>query len=162
MIFLPRQFAIALLTIGITCLPGVLEANAVNDTPGYFADWFPTLCDAAGFTKPEGLDGESLWPVLSGKRKTLEGRKPLIWVFPEYGGQVALRIGDLKVLRQGLKTKKRVDWEVYDLSQDRSEQHNLAAQHADIIAQAENILRQEVNENNVFHLSIPGVNTTTR
>jgi arylsulfatase A-like enzyme len=146
----------------IARLPGVLKANAVNDTPGYFADWFPTLCDAAGFTKPDGLDGESLWPILSGKKKTLETRKPMIWVFPEYGGQVAVRIGDFKVLRQGLKTKKLSNWEVYDLSKDRSEQNNLAAQHADIIAQAESILRKEVNENNMFPLSIPGVKTMTR
>ncbi len=146
----------------IARMPGVLEANVVSDTPSYFADWFPTLCDAVGFAKPDGLDGDSLWPILSGKTKTLKNRKPLIWVFPEYGGQVALRIGDLKVLRQGLKTKKPGEWEVYDLSKDRSEQHNLAAQNADIIAQAESILREEVNENKVFPLSIPGVNTTTR
>ena len=29
----------------------------------------------------------------------------MIWVFPEYGGQVAVRLGDFKVVRQGLKTK---------------------------------------------------------
>jgi arylsulfatase A len=146
----------------IARLPGVLKENAVNDTPGYFADWFPTLCDAAGFTKPEGLDGDSLWPIFSGDTKTLTDRKPLIWVFPEYGGQVALRIGDLKVLRQGLKTKNPSGWEVYDLSKDRSEQHNLADTRVDVIAQAENVLRQEINENNVFPLSIPGVNTPAR
>jgi arylsulfatase A len=48
-------------------LPGRIAAGAVNDTPGYFADWFPTLCDAAGLEKPAGLDGESLWPVLTGE-----------------------------------------------------------------------------------------------
>ena len=142
----------------ITRLPGVIEANVINDTPSYFADWFPTLCDAVGFTNPEGLDGESLWQVMSGKKNSLEARKPMIWVFPEYGGQVALRIGDYKLVRQKLKTKTPGNWEVYDLSQDRSEKHDLAATRLDLIAQAEDILRREVSDNKVFPLSIPGIN----
>jgi hypothetical protein len=43
------------------------------------------MCDAAGLTKPAGLDGESLWPVITGgswqvtRRHigvTISGRKP--------------------------------------------------------------------------------------
>ena len=142
----------------IARLPGRIAAGVVNDTPGYFADWFPTLCDAAGFEKPDGLDGESLWPVLLGERKTLDARKPMIWVFPEYGGQVAVRLGDLKAVRQGLKTKTPGAWEVYDLSRDRAEANDLAATRADVIQQTEDVLRREVSENDVFPLVIPGVN----
>lgn len=57
-----------------------LRAGAVSATPGYFADWFPTLCDAIGVEKPAGLDGESLWPVLTGGA-TPKQRKPLVWLF---------------------------------------------------------------------------------
>ncbi len=89
----------------IARLPGRISPRSVNDTPSYFADWFPTLCDAVGVDKPAELDGESLWPVLTGERPTLESRKPMIWVFPEYQGQVAVRLGDFKLVRQKLKTK---------------------------------------------------------
>ena len=141
----------------IAKLPGSIPAGTVNDTPSYFADWFPTLCDAAGIMKPAGLDGESLWPVLTGKLPTLNNRKPLVWVFPEYGGQVAVRMGSLKVVRQGLKTKTVGPWEVYDLGNDRGEQHDLAKARPEVVRQAEEVLRREVAANPVFPLEIPGI-----
>ena len=144
----------------IARLPNRIAAGTVNDTPSYFADWFPTLCDVAGFDKPAGLDGESLWPVLTGQQKSLEQRKPMVWVFPGYEGQVAVRMGDLKVLRRGLRAKAPSEWEVYDLSQDRSEAHNLAASQPEIIEQAVDVLKREVRENEIFPLTIPEVTTT--
>lgn len=143
----------------IARLPGRIAAGAVNETPGYFADWFPTLCDAAGLAKPAGLDGESLWPALTGTA-TSKSRKPMLWVFPEYGGQVAVRLGEFKLVRQNLKTKKPGPWEVYDLSQDRAEAHDLAASRSDLISQAEEILRREVAENAIFPLPIPNITPT--
>ena len=115
----------------IARLPGRIAANSVNETPSYFADWFPTLCDAAGFEKPDGLDGESLWaeltrnPSIAAQSGVI--RKPMVWVFPEYGGQVAVRIGDLKAVRRGLKTKMPGEWEVYDVVKDRAEKFDLAS-----------------------------------
>ena len=143
----------------IATLPGQIAGGTVNDTPGYFADWFPTLCDAAGFDTPVGLDGQSLWPVLIGQQASLDTRKPMIWVFPEYGGQVAVRLGDFKLVRRGLKTKSPGEWEVYDLSRDRGERNDLAAMRPDLIQQAEELLRREVSANPVFPLPIPNVTT---
>jgi arylsulfatase A-like enzyme len=136
-----------------------VKAGTVNDTPGYFADWFPTLCDAAGLAKPDGLDGESLWPVITGGHAS-ESRKPMVWVFPEYGGQAAVRIGNFKVIRQGLKTKAPGAWEVYDLGRDHAEAHDLAASRTDLIQQAEAILRREVSENPHFPVPIPGIRSS--
>ena len=81
--------------------PGKITAGTGSDAPGYFADWFPTICDACGIAPPAALDGENLWPVLCGKSAT-SPRKPMVWVFPEYGGQVAVRIGDHKIIRRNL------------------------------------------------------------
>jgi hypothetical protein len=101
-------------------LPGVIDEGTVSEFPSYFADWLPTLCDAAGLESPPGLDGESMWPAITANDSRLR-QKPMVRVFPEYGGQVAVRIGDLKVMRRDVKTKKPAPWEVYDLSQDRGE-----------------------------------------
>ncbi len=131
-----------------------MKAGEVNDTPCYFADWFPTMCDAAGLKVPAELDGENLWPMMSG-RAEFKRRKPMVWVFTEYGGQVAVRIGNFKVIRQGLKTQRPGPWEVYDLASDRAEKHNVAAQRSDVIQQAKSILRAEVDENPIFPLTIP-------
>jgi arylsulfatase A-like enzyme len=141
----------------IARFPGRIQPGTVNDTPSYFADWFPTLCDVAGLAKPDRPDGETIWPIMTGRQQKLENRKPMVWVFPEYGGQVAVRIGDFKVVRQNLKTQTPGPWEVYDLSVDRGESHVLAQSRADIIAQAVQILQREVATNDRFPLSIPGV-----
>lgn len=144
----------------IAWLPGRVAAGAVNDTPGYFADWFPTLCEVAGLEQPSDPDGESLWPVLTGgaPKKT---RKPMVWVFPEYGGQVAVRMGDLKAVRRGLKTRQPGAWELYDLSTDHAEDHDLAAARPDAIMQALQILREEVAANERFPLEIPGLDISS-
>ena len=81
----------------------------------------------------------------------------MIWVFPEYQGQVAVRLGDFELMRQGLKTKTPGAWEVYDLSKDRAEARDLAASQPELIRQAEEILRREVSDNKTFPLAIPGV-----
>jgi arylsulfatase A-like enzyme len=145
----------------IARLPNRIPAGGANDTPAYFADLFPTICDAAELPKPDGLDGESLWKLLTGEQRMLEARKPMVWVFPEYGGQVAIRLGDFKLVRQQLKAKSPGPWEVYDLARDAGEMHDLAAGKAELIAEAETILRREVDDNPVFPLSIPGVSAVT-
>lgn len=65
----------------IARLPQTIPAGTVNASPTYFADWLPTLCEAAQLPKPENLDGESFWPAL--KTATYRTRaRPMIWAFP--------------------------------------------------------------------------------
>ncbi len=138
--------------------PGRIPAGVTAHCPAYFADVFATICDAAQLATPAGLDGESLWPILTGAKTEVARRQPLIWVFPEYGGQVAVRDGDLKFVRQKLKTAKPGAWEVYDLARDRGEKHDLAANCRPEISRIEKLLRGQVDDNPVFPLTIPGVN----
>ena len=141
----------------IARLPGKIPAGTVNATPGYFADWFPTLCEAIGLEKPDDLDGESLWPTLTSGKTNNDRSRPMLWVFPEYGGQVAVRIGPLKLVRQNLKTQNPGPWEVYDIEKDPGETTDLSATQADLIKQAEAILLREVSPNATFPLPIPGL-----
>lgn len=142
----------------IARLPGRIPAGTVNETPSYFADWFPTLCEFAGLDCPAGLDGVSLWPTLTGGPPPTR-RTPLIWVFPEYGGQVAVRDGRLKFVRRNLKTNSPGLWEVYDLAEDPGESRNVADQYAARIVEVEELLRRETAPNEVFPVPIPGVTT---
>jgi arylsulfatase A len=145
----------------IVRFPGRVAAGTENDFPCYFADWFPTLCDVAGLEHPQGLDGESLLRTLTTTNSApfpKQRSKPMLWVFPGYEGQVAVRIGDMKIVRQRLKTKQPGEWELYDLARDRSETKNIAAEHPELVAQAVAILKSEVDENKTFPLTIPGVN----
>jgi arylsulfatase A len=140
----------------IAHLPGRIRPGSVSHVPSYFPDWFPTLCEAAGLPRPSGLDGESLWPLLTGAAPTVR-RKPMVWAYTEYGGQVAVRFERHKVLRQGLLTNRPGDWEVYDLDADPAETRNMAATRPDLIRRATEVLRDEVADNPVFPLEIPGI-----
>jgi arylsulfatase A-like enzyme len=155
----------------IARLPGVIPAGVTGDYPSYFADWFPTLCDAIGAKRPGGLDGVSLWNVLSKRgpapkgsvtQGSVLGRNAMVWVFPEYGGQVAVRIGNLKGVRQGLKTGRPGGWEVYDLAADPGESQDLAATSEAFLKDVEAVLDREVDENEVFPLAVDAPVTSAR
>jgi len=137
--------------------PGKVKAGSSTESPGYHADWFPTLCSAAGVEAPGGLDGDNLLPVLEGG--SIATRKPMVWTYAEYGGQVVVRLGNYKVLRRGLATKEPGDWEVYDIPADRAETKNLAADKPELIQQAVEILKREMANNATFPLKVPGVNS---
>ena len=51
-------------------------------------------------------------------------REALFW---EHEGNAAIRVGDMKLVRQG----RAGTWELYDLKTDRTELHNLAAEQPD-------------------------------
>jgi arylsulfatase A-like enzyme len=138
----------------IACWPNRIPVASVCDTPSYFADWFPTICDVIGVDKPAGLDGVSLWPWLSDQSSD-SNRNPMVWVFPEYGGQVAVRLGNYKLLRRGLATKSPGAWELYDLALDRGETKNLAEQRPEIVAQGIAILKSQTDEHPIFPVRIP-------
>lgn len=138
----------------IVSYPGKVKAGSESDAVGYFADWFPTLCAAAGVEAPGALDGENLLPVLEGGTARKD-RKPLVWVFPEYTGQVAVRIGDYKVLKRGLNKKQPDSWEVYEISSDRAETKNLAQEKPELIEEAVRILKRESADNPLFPVKIP-------
>jgi arylsulfatase A len=139
----------------IASWPGKIAPQSVSDQPSYFADWFPTICDAVGLEKPTGLDGESLLDILGGKVKSIVNRKPMLWVFPEYGGQIAIRIGEFKLVRQQLASKAPGAWEIYNIAQDRSESRDIAKEHPELIQKAESLLTTEVSENKIFPMKHP-------
>jgi arylsulfatase A-like enzyme len=139
----------------IARFPGVIPAGTTNATPSYFADWFPTLCDVSGITKPEGLDGESLWPRLTGRTATVDRDTAMVWVFPEYGGQVAFREGRWKLVRRQLATPKPGPWELYDIDADESETHNVASEQLELVAEMSKRLRAAIDDNVHFPVRLP-------
>jgi arylsulfatase A-like enzyme len=130
---------------GIVYWPGRIPAGKVVDQPGYDADIMPSLCSLAG-ADPGQPYGDVLLPVWFGEKEKLESRKPMVWCTGGYGGQVAVRIGDMKAIRRNLFPKNPAgpgNWEVYDLSVDRGETKDLAASRRDVIGQAQAVLKAE-------------------
>lgn len=140
--------------------PGRVEAGTTSEAVTYFPDHFPTICAALGLPGPGKTDGVDMTPVWFGKQKSVE-RKPMVWAYPEYTGQFAVRIGDFKVVRMRIATRKPADWEVYNLVEDPNEQNNLASTRADLIDEARKLFESEVGPNDRFPLSIDGISPGT-
>ena len=143
----------------IVRLPGERGAGRVIDTPAWFPDIFPTICDITGIKKPQNLDGISLWKFLEQEASLSPRPSPFLWVFPEYGGQMAVRMDNMKAVRRNLKASKAkwIPWEVYDLVNDPAETIDLAEQRPDIIAAAVKVLRQQITPNSVFPMPGPEI-----
>ena len=122
---------------GIVRWPGKVTPGATTSFPCYFPDWFPTLAEVAEALpkQTQPLDGMSLAGLIKGEDVARE--KPMIWNFTGYGGIVAVREGDWKLLRRDLNREKFADWELYNLSEDPAESTNLADQHPDVVKRLE-------------------------
>lgn len=107
--------------------PGMVPANAVNDTPWYFADILPTFADLAKISPPPLIDGTSVLSTLLGKKQDLAGRF-LYWERPSADFQQAVRHGKWKAIRTG----KGQPIQLYDLSTDPTEAINVAHDHSDV------------------------------
>ena len=99
-------------------------------------DMLPTFCELAGVNHPANIDGISLVPTLTGKGSQ-RSHDYLYWEFYERGGKRAVRFGNWKAVQLNLKhIDQQQGTELYDLSQDAAEKHNVAAQHPEIVRRA--------------------------
>lgn len=126
--------------------PGRVAADRTVETPAALIDLMPTLLDACGLDAPAGvtLDGRSLWPLLTGgvMPPGLADRTLCVqWHrgdVPELGRAFAARQGRWKLVqpRGTEEGPGPVDAprELYDLVADPFEQHDLAAEHPEVLA----------------------------
>ncbi len=123
----------------IASWPGHIPPGSQTDHLSAFWDVLPTLCEVAGAPPPADSDGLSFLPTLLGQGSQKQ-HDYLYWEYPEAGGQQALRMGQWKLIRTGLK-KETTKTALYDLASDLREEHDVAAQHPEIMAKMESILR---------------------
>ncbi len=116
---------------------GHIKAGVVSDVPVYFPDFLPTALELAGAEGPR-LDGISLKPYLEDETKTPEERV-MYWEFYEPNFRQAVRFGKWK----GVRLKRTGKVEVYDLSVDPWESHNIAEAHPDIAQRLAEIMDRE-------------------
>ena len=116
--------------------PGKVPAGQTSSAVWYFADLMPTLAELAGIRPPSSIDGISVLPTLLGKAQRTDDRF-LYWEFLTNNFQQAVRWRNYKALRQA--TDKPL--ELYDLSKDIAEEHNIAAENPDVIAKFEAYLK---------------------
>lgn len=118
--------------------PGVIAAGRVSGFPWAFWDVLPTLAELAGVSAavPATADGLSVAPTLLDRGRQ-RAHDFLYWEFHEGASQQAVRMGDWK----GIRKRPGAALELYDLRNDLGEEHNVAAQHAAVVAQIEEYLK---------------------
>ncbi len=125
--------------------PDRIEPGSTNDHLSAFWDYLPTFAELAGTDVPVEVDGISLLPTLLGRDTEQPKHEYLYWEL--HGGQ-AVRMGKWKAYRPGVDSAI----ELYDLSTDIGEQHDVAVQHPDVVATSEDIMRSGRTESELFPL----------
>lgn len=110
--------------------PGRIKPGRVSKHLSYFPDIMPTLAELAGGECPKDIDGISIVPTLLGKEAAGREQKQHEYLYWEYGGSVAVRMGNWKTI----KPRRAREFELYDLSKDIEEKTNVAADHPEILA----------------------------
>ena len=106
-----------------------IKPGSTDQTPAHLVDVLPTLAELAGARIPDSwpgreptpLAGISLAPIFAGEKITK--RPPIHLLFARDRG---LRDGDWKIV-----SFQQQPWELYHISEDRTELHDLAADQAE-------------------------------
>ena len=107
--------------------------GSIDHQPCHFSDIMATCIELAGTTYPEiykgnkitPLAGISILPIVRGEKM------PLRYIYAEHEGNRMVRQGDWKIVSAHFS---RDEWELYNIAEDRTEQHNLAAQNPEKVA----------------------------
>jgi arylsulfatase A-like enzyme len=117
---------------------GHIAADKTNDSPVYFADVMPTLASLGGGKAPAKIDGIDFSSTLLGSNQPELFDRFMYWEYDKDGLQKqAARWRNWKAV----KAPHTKPIELYDLSSDIGEEHNVAAAHPDVIAKFDNYIR---------------------
>ncbi len=108
--------------------PGKIKAGTVTDHPSAHFDFMATVGELTG-QKVTNTDGVSYLPTLLGKSKKQKQHEYMYW---EFGGQIAVRMGNLKGVKR-ISGNPQPGWEIYDLATDPAESKNVAEQYPEMI-----------------------------
>ncbi|WP_153799402.1 arylsulfatase [Foetidibacter luteolus] len=120
---------------------GKIKPNTVNKEPLAAWDLLPAFCELAGQPAPQGIDGISMLPQLTGAVPQLK-HEYLYWEFHEGGGRQAVLWGKWKAVKLNVSKMDNPVIELYNLDADPAEQHNVAAQHPEIVSRLNSIIQQ--------------------
>jgi arylsulfatase len=120
--------------------PGRIKPGTVSDLVSAHYDAMPTLAEIAGVKPPKETDGISYLPTLLGKPDQQKQHAHLFWDFAGYGGQLAIRMGRWKGVKQKVAKNPDTPLELYDLDTDIGEKTNVAAKYPEVVAKIERLL----------------------
>lgn len=128
--------------------PETIPAGRVSDEPWAFWDFLPTAAELSGADLPASLetDGLSLVSYLKGGKAP--HRDYFYWELHEGNPIQAIRFGQWKAIRNQVGGPI----ELYDLSTDAAERHDLASSQPKIVAKADALMAAARRDNENFPL----------
>jgi arylsulfatase A len=115
--------------------PGIIAKGSRNDHVWYFPDVLPTLAELSGAEIPKNIDGLSAVPTLLGEHVSGRTQKQHEFLYWEYRGARAVRMGDWK----GVRPTANAKLELYNLKSDLGEKWNVSAKYPEITARIEKL-----------------------
>ena len=131
--------------------PGKTAKGATSDHVAALWDVLPTLAEAAGADVPKNIDGVSFLPTLLG-RPGQKAHDHLYWETPARQGAQAVRMGDWKGVRVGVKRDRGAKVQLFNLKDDVGESRDVAADHPDVVAKIERLMREGRTESPIWPL----------
>lgn len=139
----------------IASWPSKIKAGTSSDHISAFWDVMPTLCDVVNTKIPEDTDGISFLNTLT--NNGIQNKHDyLYWEFPEYNGQVAVRIGAWKIIWKRIK-KGNKNIELYNLEEDITETNNMADKHPEIVEKLFEIIKKEHSTPEIAQFKIKAI-----
>jgi arylsulfatase A len=134
--------------------PGKIKPGTISNQIVTFWDVLPTLAEVSGINVAFPIDGFSFLPTLTGIGKQKQ-HEYLYWEFHEQGGSMAIRMGNWKGIRKNVARNPQGPIELYDLSEDLREAHDVATKHSDIIMKMQNLFNTARVPSPIFNFVQP-------
>lgn len=113
--------------------PGEVPKGTISNHPCAMWDLLPTIVEVAGGNPPQKIDGISFVPALLGNPTQQKQHRFLYWEYHDSLSSQAVRMATWK----GLRHAPNDPLELYDLSKDIAEKHNIAEQKPEIVEKIE-------------------------
>jgi arylsulfatase len=136
--------------------PNRISAGTTSETISAFWDWLPTFSAIAEVDTTVHTDGINILPSLLGESQTVK-HDFLYWEFPSYGGQQAARKGQWKAIRMNILKEGNTTIQLFNLEEDPTCQHNVAAQHPEIVQEMANIMEKAHEPSSLERFQLPAI-----
>jgi arylsulfatase A-like enzyme len=125
--------------------PGRVGKGVKVEETVQLIDVMPTLLELSGLKPPEGVQGQSLRPLLAGtdkggvaaawtRRPAVSEKKPNSDPdFPGAAESYAIAEGDWKLIHNVVRPPDTPEFELFDFYKDPLDQRNVAAEHPDVV-----------------------------
>ena len=128
----------------------VKNKGGLNHQPAQFSDIMSTCVELAGATYPKEYQGrailptagQSILPIVKGKKM------PERYIYAEHEGNRMVRKGDWKLVSANFKGD---EWELYNIKEDRTEQHNLIGKYPEMAKELETAYFEWADKSDVLY-----------